>query len=504
MPCPLAPSTPAVLLSSPATVILLLLLLLANVSTGSMQGPEQLPALSAAEDAGQHALARQPSQPQLETRQDRRNGSISAPVSTDQDVSPPLYPRARKSEKRARKPSPSPAGAYLQPLPTIETIMTYPSLTRPVYDSLVRGDPPAKTYHTIVRSPKPPAMRVLDNNLLRAAEIQAQRRRKRAGSARSRSSTASSTASSSSNTSSSSSAGRSAGSVAGESDSSASDVSEPSTPLSASAASKSATGALPPSWGLPYPSLSSHPLSPAPDQSLYYPPIVSTERDTDMFMFASDSAAHSSGASSPAESFHSSFSALSSSASDVDVESTAATLSSSRSAAPSPASAAYPSPPASPRRERRESASAGEDYLAYPSPPPSPSPGAGAQQQQRPVPPPHERLAFTFPPPPNIPSLTGLSASPDIDSELARNAHEFDLGEQTLGGGMLFDDDDDSGDDDMEWSMNGGTLVFALGAAGVAMSPRAMEGGCCGCNRRRGRGLGLYVIDEEDEEVGGK
>lgn len=66
---------------------------------------------------------------------------------------------------------------------------------------------------------------------------------------------------------------------------------------------------------------------------------------------------------------------------------------------------------------------------------------------------------------------------------------------------MLFEDF--PGGDAMEWSMNGGDVVF--GAAGVALSPRLIregEGGgggrcCCEC-----KGLGLYVIEEEEDGEG--
>ena len=83
------------------------------------------------------------------------------------------------------------------------------------------------------------------------------------------------------------------------------------------------------------------------------------------------------------------------------------------------------------------------------------------------------------------------------------DAWEFDLGEQTLGGGMLFDVDEEGEGDAMEWSMNGGKIEdgeVVYGAAGVAVSPRAMRGRCCECGHE-GEGLGLYVIDEEDGEM---
>lgn len=73
------------------------------------------------------------------------------------------------------------------------------------------------------------------------------------------------------------------------------------------------------------------------------------------------------------------------------------------------------------------------------------------------------------------------------------DALEFDLGEQRLGGGELYEDEDEQGG--MDWSMNGGEVVF--GVAGVALSPRAMQGSCCHCEHASG--LGLYVIDEEEE-----
>lgn len=121
--------------------------------------------------------------------------------------------------------------------------------------------------------------------------------------------------------------------------------------------------------------------------------------------------------------------------------------------------------------------------------------------------------------------------------DAARTA--FDLGERVLGGGGI--DDDDAGEKEdfgtgkgfnFEWSLDGGEIMFldehgdevdrhqeehyddddedpvdvVFGAAGVALSPRAMKGrerDCCGCccGGGRGMGLGLYVIEEEGEEM---
>lgn len=90
-------------------------------------------------------------------------------------------------------------------------------------------------------------------------------------------------------------------------------------------------------------------------------------------------------------------------------------------------------------------------------------------------------------------------SSPQFD--LGIPEWEFDLGEQKLGGGMLYEEEDE--EDSMDWSMNGGKVV--LGAAGVAMSPRALRGGCCSCGHGDdGLGLGLYVIDEEEEPRSGQ
>lgn len=59
----------------------------------------------------------------------------------------------------------------------------------------------------------------------------------------------------------------------------------------------------------------------------------------------------------------------------------------------------------------------------------------------------------------------------------------------------LFDDEENGEDNSMDWSLNGGEVVF--GSAGVAVSPRMLGSVCRHCECK---GLGLYVIDEEEEE----
>jgi hypothetical protein len=131
--------------------------------------------------------------------------------------------------------------------------------------------------------------------------------------------------------------------------------------------------------------------------------------------------------------------------------------------------------------------------MAYPSPPPSPRP---LQQPLH-----RERRSFSYPPP--SATASSSSSAPPLRRRTSLNSHpwteadalEYDLGTQKL----LWDleplgEADDESDEYMDWSMNGGTVV--LGAAGLAISPRAMQGSCCECECD---GLGLYVIDEEDE-----
>lgn len=173
----------------------------------------------------------------------------------------------------------------------------------------------------------------------------------------------------------------------------------------------------------------------------------------------------------------------------------------------------------------------------YPSPPASPR--QAMEQQQRPS---RERRAFSFPTPPTLddfarPSLRRRSASlnshPWFNAGIEDFAEEYDLGEQRLGGGSNSDDDAaDTGDRDMDWSMNGGELVFvdeggnitremardsiredvmgspvlgsenddvAYGRAGLALSPRALRGSCGHCGDYEIGGLGLYVIEEDVE-----
>ncbi|KAF2648927.1 hypothetical protein K491DRAFT_722153 [Lophiostoma macrostomum CBS 122681] len=448
-------------------------------------------------------------------QQEADNTSIKSDCEYPQSEqnSPPSSPRISKPEKRVRKPGFSITSIHLHPLPTIETLMTYPAISRPVYNRLVRGEPPADNYKTVIHTPKPYNMRTLDQTLIRAAETQAYRRRKRSNSGlRSRSSTTSSTASSYVDRSSNS-------SVAGDSDTSAYDSSDPSSSASVSSTTK-ATVASSPAVSpnrLLFPRLYSDPARPMLTNLLPRSPFI----ESDILNAYSDPPSQ---ASSPllAQSFHSTISAFS------DTSSEGSAPQSTRSSAPSPASSAYPSPPASPLVSRRSSSS-GEGFL-YPSPPPSPHPAQLAftlqpqsqfQSQSQNLFRSRERRAFSTPPPaaptPPLPlrhrsaSLTSHPPLYTFSNERVQveiNAEEFDLGEQTLGGGMLFDVEEEGedtkgmglGQDDMEWSMNGGEVVF--GAAGVAMSPRALRGSCCPCEHECGGGLGLYVIDEEGEGEG--
>ncbi|KAF2119230.1 hypothetical protein BDV96DRAFT_341534 [Lophiotrema nucula] len=414
-----------------------------------MQSTQQLSSFSAAEDLGRPPMER--SAPSSHAQEEERIGGCvnTRPMrnadSNRKKPSPPSSPRSPKVDKRTRKGGPSPP--YIHPLPTIETIMTYPSLTRTVYDSLVRGEPPARTYNTVIHTPKPMNMRTLDDNLLRSAELSAWRRRNRSrsnASARSRSSTVSSTASTATDYSTNSS------SAGADSDSSASDVSESGSPISVSSTSKATIA-------------SSTATTPR------FPLNLVLEIDQPMLSTAEDRRIEPpSREPSPAQSFYSTHS--------------------TRSSAPSPASSAYPSPPASPELSRRSSSS-GEEYMAYPSPPPSPRP---MQQQLH-----RERRSFSFPPPSQSSSPPPLTRSSSLQSHpwSEGDALEFDLGAQKISLEPL-DEAEDESDEDMDWSMNGGTIV--IGAAGVAMSPRAMHGTCCSCEHEH-TGLGLYVIDEEEE-----
>ncbi|KAF2260921.1 hypothetical protein CC78DRAFT_383262 [Lojkania enalia] len=439
-----------------------------------MQKVQQLSSFSAAEGLGRAPMERGASNPRPQKAEERNDGCVNTRSSRHSDgskkkPSPPSSPNPNKVDKRTRKAGPLPP--FIHPLPTIETIMTYPSLSRPVYDSLVRGEAPARTYKTVIHTPKPINLRTLDENLLRSAELSAWRRRSRSRSnsgLRSRSNTGSSTASSSSGYS------TNASSVAADSDSSSSEISVPSSPVSISSTSKATTASSPA-------------RSP---RHFMFPSTLMLEVEQPLLpqtQSAGTSSDPPTREPSPAQSFHSSRSTLSA-ASEMALDGSAS--SSTRSLAPSPASSAYPSPPASPEISRRSSSS-GEEYMAYPSPPPSPR---RAQQLQN-----RTRRSFSFPAPPtqSPPALTrstSLNSHPWTESD----ALEFDLGAQRIQVLPLEEAEDES-DEDMEWSMNGGTVVF--GAAGIAMSPRAMRGSCCECEHEHEGSLGLYVIDEEEEEA---
>ncbi|KAF2005969.1 hypothetical protein P154DRAFT_530260 [Amniculicola lignicola CBS 123094] len=548
-----------------------------------MSSTEQLSIFPAAEGLGRVAMeGSAPCSPKHEEEKASSKHGITIQSSYRKSVSSSSSTRSPKVEKRTRKAASSLGGPYLHPMPTIETIMTYPDISRPVYDSLVRGEPPAQSYKTVIHIPKPPTIRILDDNLLRAAEISAFRRRHRArtnSTSRSRSSSGSSVA----------------GSGSGYStENSTPENSAPSTPLEMSKGTDASTEPSPLFLNFPkskeVPDLI-EPISPQPfTNSLLSPaPPVSPSPSTESNIIGSYSRE-----SSPAQSWHTTHSEASNSSLennyDENEQPYTPTL---RSAAPSPSSSAYPSPPASPIETRRSSSS-GEEFM-YPSPPPSPMHALHSTAQGR------ERRAFTFPAqhasPPIQPRLTrssSLSSHPwfpepstpshasstyshmstpalsntDTMSSAGTTPNttplldgaEFDLGAQKLGV-SLYEDEDST--DAMEWSMNGGKVFLGdgehkvemgsvvFGAAGIAMSPRALKGGCCECEFQdiacnRGvigtnvvigsggvgpwkgvvkgdfeweveveveaeeevmgkdgvvrRGLGLYVIDEEGEE----
>ncbi|KAF2732293.1 hypothetical protein EJ04DRAFT_578452 [Polyplosphaeria fusca] len=416
-----------------------------------MQSLQQLSSFSAAEGVGLAPMEREAPH---QGKKEAGRVSVRSVPARKKTPSPPSSPSTSKVEKRTRKIPPGPP--FIHPLPTIETIMTYPSLSRPMYDSLVRGEPPAREYKTVIHTPKPVSTRTPDENLMRAADLSAWRRRNRSRSnlsTRSRSSTSSSVASSATNYSADSSS-------VGE-DSSSSDISEPSTPNLSAISNGKAPAA--------------QKTTRSPRYSLFPP--IEIEHQPLPFPAPSGTSLHEDAPSrshSPAQSFHSTHSTLS-------IDS-------------SPASLAYPSPPASPELSRRSSSS-GEEYMAYPSPPPSPRP------QQQPL---HrERRSFSYPPPSAL--ATSSSSAPPVLRRTtslnsnpwhAQDALDYDLGAQKLMWDLepLGEAEDENDDDDMEWSMHGGTVI--LGAAGVAMSPRAMRGNCCDCGSE---GLGLFVIDEEEE-----
>ncbi|KAF2475318.1 uncharacterized protein BDR25DRAFT_310723 [Lindgomyces ingoldianus] len=472
--------------TSAVAAILLLFLLLTNITfAANLSNPADVASSLRARQTACKALKNCPPSPQKKVLDDLPWNGVPQ-VRRPRRKRSGVAKEPARAEKRARRAGS--LSAHLVPLPTIETMMTYPSLPRPLYDSLVRGDPPAQSYNTIIHTPKPPHMRTLDQNLIRAAEISALRRKNRS---RSRSSTNSSVAGSVSGYSASS------NSVYGDESSSSSDVSEPTSPASVSSSAKATIASSPA-------------RSPTVQLPLSGSPTLSTS--TEDSIIDSYSTPHSQDPS-PAQSFHSSLSALSALC---DSASSLSAPSSSRSSAPSPASSAYPSPPTTPSPENsRRSSSSGEEFM-YPSPPPSPGPAAYTQGRTR------ERRAFTFPvapsPPPHplsqgqdqdqdqppfpkVVRTTSMSSHPTRSRARSKSfdptriplssEEEFDIGGQQLrlGGGSMYDDDED-----MEWSFNGGSIVF--GAAGLAVSPRAMMGCCCDCG---GEGLGLYVIDEVDE-----
>ncbi|KAF2787379.1 hypothetical protein K505DRAFT_396817, partial [Melanomma pulvis-pyrius CBS 109.77] len=352
----------------------------------------------------------------------------------------PSSPKPSKVEKQARKVSASSAynEPHLHPVPTIETTMAHPSMSRLVYSRLVRDKDVLQTqtqaYSTVMRVPKPPNMRVLDLDLLQTAELAAYRRRKRLGSGSSVGRSRSSTGGSASTT----------GYIASadsDSKASTSGTPEPSSPSGIYSTSNAAIA-------------SSMPASP---QFSAFPPHYAPSPDTTILGLATLSDPPSR-ASSPVQSFHSSLSTIPPSFFPPS------TSPSDRSIAPSPASSIYPSPPSSPHLSHRSSsAGSGEEYKAYPSPPASPHHQLDHAQRRR---------AFSFPPAPAGPtpprthsaalSLSGTSNLSHSAFELD-DAPDYDLGEQKLGGGSI---DEDREDEAWNWSLNGGDVVF--GAAGVA------------------------------------
>ncbi|KAH7130209.1 hypothetical protein B0J11DRAFT_246811 [Dendryphion nanum] len=481
---------------------------------------QQLPSFPAAEGSGRSSMEENSAGKQKSQTEDWVKSSVQfLPLPTsfnDSETSPPPSPAPPKPEKRARKAAPSPLGPYLQSMPTIETILDSPNLTRPTYNTLVRGNPPAQSYKTVIHVPKPPSLRTLDQNMLHSAEVQAFRRRKRSYSnLRSRSSTVSSTASEVS--------GCSAGATSsiaeeGECESSNSETSDPDSPKSCDA---TVTSSLP---GSPLDSF--YPLLDSSASTQYSSTTSSRMNSANASI---ESFIINSYANSSAESFHSTQSAISLSNSTSRVGNTLCSVSESPSLPFPPlhtlGNEAYPSPPTSPTTRR--SSSSGEEYMAYPSPPPSPR---GMPLLHPPQPRNRERRAFTFPAlqpqpqpeqnlaapstssrssssssstskrsrpilPPRISRSTSLSShpylslrrvssnsntDPDSDSKSTTTAglinldyaipYSGDIGEQCLGGGGLDSDteaDEDNWDMDFDWSMNGGKIIFGTNGAAV-------------------------------------
>ncbi|KAF2742367.1 hypothetical protein M011DRAFT_288790 [Sporormia fimetaria CBS 119925] len=475
-----------------------------------MQSLQQLCSFPAAEGLGRSAMEEVGS---CEARQETYAGGMTTPRQTTEPTTPPAPPyKPSKVEKRTVRASSSIGGPYLRPLPTIETLMSYDSMSRPLYNSMLRGEPPARNYKTVIHTPKPQTMRILDDNLLRSAEITNRRRRKRANSGpRMRSNTGSSTASSTVTAYSASS------SIAGDSESGMSDITEPSSPASVSSTSKATIASSPPTSP-------QHTDPPRLPMKPVLMPVTAPSIESDFQL--SD---HSGSPSSP-KSYHSTASTLSwvyevdnVYVDDDDTPARPSYTPSTRSSAPSPTSTAYPSPPSSPAESpagaSRRSSSSHEEFFMYPSPPATPYIAAQQAEPETNQVPGRLRRAFSSPSPPGPlhfepkrPALRRRSASlnfPTVTSAFTENFDDsamWDLGEQRLGGGGV-DDEFDAGigsGREIKWSMNGGEIVVIVEedeeedeeGSVYGSKGRKLWGECCPCD---GKGLGLYVIDEEEE-----
>ncbi|KAF2683018.1 hypothetical protein K458DRAFT_419240 [Lentithecium fluviatile CBS 122367] len=435
-----------------------------------MQNPQQLSAFAASEGLGQctvegygpHAGKKGASSDGLETTVDAmEEGGVSLPPS-------PTCEGSNIKKKRA----PPFAGPFLHPLPTIETLMTYPTLTRPTYNSIVKGEPPAQEYNTVIRTPKPPYMRLQSSSVdTTLNQIRTRISKLKVDTGRNTQSKL-----------------RSELSIESLSDMLA--EMEQSRRYRKDSMMNNDGLLVPPSPTASISSSSKATVSSSPPTSRTSSPFRSATQSTRPSTPEEDTLEMDEEPSSPAASFRTSLSTQSSIYSSYN----GSEISTANSFAQSSSSSASPSPPASPLSRRP---SPGDDWMSYPSPPPSPLLPHIPQQQ----PPGHTgqrhhfrrastAITFHSSTTEDLTRPTILRATPQPPPSVPVNG----IGEDQLGGGMLYEDP--STDDPMDWSMNGGEVI--LGAAGVAMSPRVMRGESCHC---RCKGLGLYVIDEEGEEM---
>jgi hypothetical protein len=417
-----------------------------------MQSTEQLSALSAEEGVGKRTMEDSESIARKEKDGSVGVGVLLDPLKTGSGtLSASLNTKTETLIELARLRQPTLPGdrpvtrkrafsahrSSFHPLPTIETMMTYPSLTRPTYNSITKGELPAQVYNTVIRTPKPIELRprpplttgALDQMLMRAAETRADVKKMKKTKLRMEV-TNSDLEVSCSEISRVDLGPQDTDSVYDDEASSR----PPSPAASTSSTSRATTASSPPI---------SPPLSPFPSAS---PSPVRTVADAMHDIPSSATSFQSS--HSTLSSFYDSYSSARSSS--------RASSSSSYPSDENPASSTYPSPPASPQPGNVIGT---EVQMSYSSPPALFHPSSTRSSTSV--------LASKPPSPPTIDQLS--------DS--------------------LFDDEGNSGDKSMDPSLNGGAVVF--GAAGVAISPRMMKGQCCHCECK---GLELYVIDEEGEE----